>query len=65
MPGGQIAVGQACARNPLALVIPCHRVLAHGNHPHHWRWGLHRKIELLRLEGATVRPGRSTQAELF
>ena len=27
------AVGQACATNPLPLIIPCHRVLAAGNRP--------------------------------
>lgn len=30
-PGGAIAVGQANARNPVPLVVPCHRVLGAGN----------------------------------
>jgi O-6-methylguanine DNA methyltransferase len=29
-PKASRAVGQACARNPLPLIIPCHRVLAEG-----------------------------------
>ncbi|MEM1202974.1 MAG: methylated-DNA--[protein]-cysteine S-methyltransferase [Acidobacteriota bacterium] len=30
-PGGSRAVGAACGANPLALVIPCHRVVGKGN----------------------------------
>lgn len=32
-PGGARAVGQAMARNPFPIVVPCHRVLAYGGRP--------------------------------
>ncbi len=49
-PGGAISVGQACARNPVSLVIPCHRVLRTGGGLGGYRWGLERKQRLLALE---------------
>ncbi|MEW5988667.1 MAG: bifunctional DNA-binding transcriptional regulator/O6-methylguanine-DNA methyltransferase Ada [Chloroflexota bacterium] len=48
------AVAHACATNPTALVIPCHRVVRNDGHLAGYRWGLPRKEELLRLEGATA-----------
>ena len=50
-PGGAIAVGQANARNPLLLVVPCHRVLASGNKLGGYGPGLTAKQWLLRHEG--------------
>lgn len=50
------AVGRACGRNPIPIVIPCHRVLGKG-----WlggysgTGGLRTKQALLALEGALVR----------
>lgn len=32
-PGGARAVGQAMARNPFPIVVPCHRVVAYGGRP--------------------------------
>lgn len=49
-PRGQVAAGQACAANPVALLIPCHRILAAGNRAHYWRWGVARKRQLLEME---------------
>ena len=48
------AVGAACARNPLPILIPCHRVLAgsRGLGGYSGRGGLKTKRYLLRLEGA-------------
>ena len=46
------AVGQAMARNPLALVVPCHRVVATGGGLGGYGGGLDLKRRLLRLEGA-------------
>ena len=37
------AVGKACGDNPVAVLIPCHRVLAKGDKMHNWRWGVERK----------------------
>lgn len=48
------AVARACASNPVALVIPCHRVIAAGGGLRGYRWGLERKKALLQLEGAMV-----------
>jgi methylated-DNA-[protein]-cysteine S-methyltransferase len=50
-PGGARAVGQIMARNPLPLVIPCHRVVAAGDLGG-YGGGLALKRRLLRLEGA-------------
>lgn len=49
-PGCARAVGAACAANPVAILIPCHRVVpAHGGHGG-YRWGIDRKRALLDLE---------------
>ena len=50
-PGAARAVGQACNRNPVALVIPCHRVVASDGTLGGYRWGLERKKQLLASEG--------------
>lgn len=44
------AVASACARNPLAVAVPCHRVIAKSGSLSGYRWGIERKRELLRLE---------------
>ena len=44
------AVGHACATNPVAVVIPCHRVVRKDGHLGGYRWGLDRKKRLLALE---------------
>ncbi|WP_092509340.1 methylated-DNA--[protein]-cysteine S-methyltransferase [Afipia sp. GAS231] len=43
-------VANACATNPLALVIPCHRVIRADGELAGYRWGLERKRELLEKE---------------
>ena len=50
-PGGARAVGQAMARNPLPVVVPCHRVVAAGGLGG-YGGGLPLKRWLLALEGA-------------
>jgi methylated-DNA-[protein]-cysteine S-methyltransferase len=56
-------VGQAMARNPVALIIPCHRILAAGGRvggfsaPGGWA----AKIRMLELEGLHVEPPRPAQ----
>ena len=46
------AVAQACGANPLAVVIPCHRVVGSDGRLSGYRWGVERKAELLRREHA-------------
>jgi AraC family transcriptional regulator of adaptative response/methylated-DNA-[protein]-cysteine methyltransferase len=52
MPGAARAVASACAANPVAVVIPCHRVVASGGGLGGYRWGVERKRALLEREGA-------------
>jgi len=44
------AVGKACGANPVALVIPCHRVLRKDGGLGGYSWGLDRKQSLLDME---------------
>lgn len=57
-PGGVRAVAGACAANPVALVIPCHRVIRSDGGLGGYRWGLHRKRRLLSLEASMAEGGR-------
>ena len=49
------AVGTACARNPVPVVVPCHRVLPSTGKLGAYAGGPERKRALLDLEGATCR----------
>jgi len=49
-PGAVRAVGQACASNPLAVAIPCHRVVRADGALSGYRWGIERKRALLERE---------------
>lgn len=44
------AVASACAANPLALAVPCHRVVRSNGELAGYRWGIERKRELIRKE---------------
>ena len=44
------AVARACATNRVAVVIPCHRVVAADGKLSGYRWGIERKRKLLELE---------------
>lgn len=48
---GVRAVAQACARNPVACLIPCHRVLGKHGEITGYRWGIEKKRQLLKKEG--------------
>ena len=50
-PGAARAVARACASNPVALAIPCHRVVPAAGGVGGYRWGSSRKQALLAQEG--------------
>ncbi|HEV3026831.1 MAG TPA: methylated-DNA--[protein]-cysteine S-methyltransferase, partial [Planctomycetota bacterium] len=49
-PGSVRAVAGACASNPVALLIPCHRVIGSDGSLRGYRWGHERKKALLARE---------------
>jgi AraC family transcriptional regulator of adaptative response/methylated-DNA-[protein]-cysteine methyltransferase len=49
-PSAARAVAQACAHNPVALIVPCHRVVRSDGEPGGYRWGVTRKQALLERE---------------
>ena len=48
------AVGQAVGKNPISILIPCHRVVGSKGHLTGYAWGLEKKIWLLRHEGHQI-----------
>ena len=55
------AVARACATNPAAVLIPCHRVVGKSGDLTGYRWGVQRKAALLELEAGMAK-GRRTGA---
>lgn len=51
-PSAARAVAGACAANPLAVVVPCHRALRSDGSLAGYRWGVERKRALLSREGS-------------
>jgi AraC family transcriptional regulator of adaptative response/methylated-DNA-[protein]-cysteine methyltransferase len=49
-PTASRAVARACATNPVAVAIPCHRVVREDGNISGYRWGVDRKKKLLNLE---------------
>jgi AraC family transcriptional regulator, regulatory protein of adaptative response / methylated-DNA-[protein]-cysteine methyltransferase len=65
------AVANACAKNPVALAVPCHRVVRENGATGGYRWGSERKVRLLSQEQTTYtaqsgsfETGRDTTTEL-
>lgn len=54
------AVGASVGRNPVSILIPCHRALGAAGQLTGYAGGLNRKIALLRLEGAQFSPCPAT-----
>jgi methylated-DNA-[protein]-cysteine S-methyltransferase len=48
------AVGTACKRNPIPIIIPCHRVISSTGQIGQYAGETTRKIKLLRLEESTL-----------
>ena len=53
--GAARAVGSACGDNPVALVVPCHRVVKKDGGMGGYRWGIERKQKLLVREAERQR----------
>jgi AraC family transcriptional regulator, regulatory protein of adaptative response / methylated-DNA-[protein]-cysteine methyltransferase len=51
-PAAVRAVAGACAANPVAVAVPCHRVVKSDGALSGYRWGVERKAKLLKREGA-------------
>lgn len=47
-------VGETCAANPIALIVPCHRVVRRDGTPGGYRWGPWRKRALLTREARAI-----------
>jgi len=58
-PKGARAVGQALARNPIPVVIPCHRIIRGDGSPGGFGMGLGMKVKLLSIEGVNIREQRN------
>lgn len=65
------AVGSANGKNPLPIIIPCHRVIQSDQTLGGYSGGLTTKVNLLKLEGLTLSQGKSglkvgiVQSDLF
>jgi O-6-methylguanine DNA methyltransferase len=64
-PSASRAVGQANHHNPVAIIVPCHRVIASNGSLAGFGGGLAAKEFLLNLEGARLRSSIPEQGNLF
>jgi methylated-DNA-[protein]-cysteine S-methyltransferase len=59
------AVGTAIGRNPIGIIVPCHRVIGADGSLTGYAGGLHRKEAFLKLEGALPAVDQTRQATLL
>ncbi|MGH9716218.1 MAG: bifunctional DNA-binding transcriptional regulator/O6-methylguanine-DNA methyltransferase Ada [Candidatus Acidiferrales bacterium] len=57
-PSAVRAVARACATNPVAVVVPCHRVIRKDGDHAGYRWGINVKRELLERESEAAAKGK-------
>ncbi len=62
-PSAVRAVANAVAANPVAIVVPCHRVVRSDGSPGGYRWGRERKMALLERETGEVMTCRENVGE--
>ena len=62
-PQASRAVGAAVGRNPITVIVPCHRVIGENGTLTGYAGGLHRKQALLDIEGIALAPGARHQAQ--
>lgn len=48
------AIGTACSQNPIAIIIPCHRVIKSNGAKGEYRWGIELKKKLLDREFSSL-----------
>lgn len=60
-PGASRAVGLANNRNPLSIIIPCHRVIGSNGELTGYGGGLEKKIHLLQLERVQIQPAEQPE----
>ena len=63
-PSASRAVGAAVGKNPISIIVPCHRVLGSGGALTGYAGGLDRKTALLRLESARAPAPRDRPAQM-
>jgi methylated-DNA-[protein]-cysteine S-methyltransferase len=62
-PQASRAVGAAVGRNPISIIVPCHRVIGENGTLTGYAGGLHRKQALLDAEGIVLAPGARHDAQ--
>jgi AraC family transcriptional regulator, regulatory protein of adaptative response / methylated-DNA-[protein]-cysteine methyltransferase len=64
-PQASRAVGTAVGKNPVAFLIPCHRVIRSNGLPGGYRWGTTRKTAMIGWEAAKYKTSRNAQPDLL
>jgi len=62
-PQASRAVGAAVGRNPISVIVPCHRVIGENGTLTGYAGGLHRKVALLDIEGVALASGAREAAQ--